>query len=243
MTVWANRSDEKRGVVIWSPRRHDPTRQMWRDFAVFAVKNVHGRRPGIVSWIARLREEKILSQKERITFSIAAVKYGDKDFFITDIWGDELVFHIDLLTALGHIWNDFIEDEIKNCDTAAFYIASLSESLKKAAGNSGDISSDDVKAAFYAAIDAPFREWLYTLSPSQSPRERDQLITQWRDTAEQIAKDMAQELIDVAGPAAFMGRTLNEREKGKEVARHYSAPEAMNLFLYRIKKLYHSEVK
>lgn len=243
MTIWSNRSDEKKGLTIWAPRRHDPGRQMWRDFSSFAVKNTAGRRPGVVSWVARLREENILSKTDTVLFVIAAVKYGDKDFFITDVWSDELTFHIDLLTEAGQVWNTLIENEINNCTIVAGFLAVLSISLKKAAGNSGDLSEDHIKAAFYSAIDAPFRQWLYSISPKQSPKERDLLVAQWRDTTDRIAKQMAQSMIDGISPAAFVGRTLKEKVNGKDIERHYSAPEAMNYFLYRMKQLYYPEVK
>lgn len=245
MTLWADRSDEKEGITIWSPRRHDPARQMWRDFSSLVSKvskNTDDRRPGVVNWIAHLRENRILSKTETIHFSVMAVVYDTKQSTITDAFGDELSFHIDLLTDLGRVWNKKIEEEIQKCDEVAGYIASLVVHLRKAAGDSGNISTASAKAAFYAAVDTPFRQWLQSLSPSQPPQEQDERILQWRETAEEIAKAMAQEQINAAGPAAFVGRTVEEGRKGKKIERHYSAPEAMNLFQYRMKNLYHQEV-
>ena len=242
MTIWQNRSDEKRGLVLWMTKRHDPARQIWRDFsAIAAGKNSGNRRPGIVEWVGKLREENLLQKAELIRFRISCVQYGDKDFFVTDTISDALSFHVDLLTEAGASWRKIVEQEIESCDRAAGLIALLAERLDKASG--GDGKAGDAKALFYSAIDTPFREWLQKLEPTQTQLERDALRDAWEEQVRRIALCFGQELVDASGTAAFIGRNVTEKVKGKDVSRHYSAPEAFGAFKYQINKLYPQEVK
>ena len=60
----------------------------------------------------------------------------------------------------------------------------------------------------------------------------------WRRQAQQAARRLGEQLVREAGPAAFTGRTLKEKEKGKEDERFYTAPRAFNLFLSKVRKIY-----
>ena len=49
MTVWRQVKEKDR--TFFTPRRHDPSRQMWRDFGnIFVDQGENVRKPGIVSW-------------------------------------------------------------------------------------------------------------------------------------------------------------------------------------------------
>ncbi|MDR2771460.1 MAG: type I-E CRISPR-associated protein Cse1/CasA, partial [Clostridiales Family XIII bacterium] len=53
MTLW--RRDEKTGV--FTPKRHNPARQLWRDFEALIVRKDGSRVPGVVQWNERLSYE------------------------------------------------------------------------------------------------------------------------------------------------------------------------------------------
>ena len=222
-------------------KRHDPSRQVWRDFsAIAAQRNDGNRSPGIVEWVRKLREENLLKKTGLIQFRISSVQYGDQDFFVTDTFTDTLSFHVDLLTEAGAIWRQIVEREIEICDHAAGLIGLLAERLDKAAGGG---KAGDAKAQFYSTIDAPFRDWLQRLKPEQTQSERNALQDEWAKTVRRIALRFGQELVDGSGVAAYVGRNVTEKVKGKNVTNHYSAPEAFGAFKYRINKLYPQEVE
>lgn len=113
MTVW--RVDNKKQPAEYQPRRHDPSRQMWRDFSALFVQAGPEMPPGVIVWLAALKKQGALPAK-LIKFQTAGVKYGDKDFFVDDVMSDEIAIHADLLSALGGNWVSRIVLEIEYTD-------------------------------------------------------------------------------------------------------------------------------
>ena len=62
------------------------------------------------------------------------MQYGDKDFFVNDIFSDSLTFNIGILTDAGIDCRILIEKEIGRCDKFADIIADFAEDLAKASG-------------------------------------------------------------------------------------------------------------
>ena len=58
---------KRRCKKIYTPRRHDPSRQLWRDFPVLLrkVKIVDTVR-GILSWLSRLKEKDLIKSSHFI---------------------------------------------------------------------------------------------------------------------------------------------------------------------------------
>ena len=86
MTIWRYR--EEKGKGYYTPRRHDPSLQMWREFSTIAVQDVSHHRPGVLSWIDYLTRNNILNGNKKVKFNIISVQYGDKDFFVTDAFNE-----------------------------------------------------------------------------------------------------------------------------------------------------------
>ncbi|MDR2174850.1 MAG: type I-E CRISPR-associated protein Cse1/CasA, partial [Synergistaceae bacterium] len=105
MTLW--RQDTQSREVVYLPKRHDTSKQLWRDFSALMAKDGHSRLPGIIKWLARL-EDKHMIPARTVTIQAASVKYGDKDFFVDDIWGDSISVNAAILSALGENWTDRI---------------------------------------------------------------------------------------------------------------------------------------
>ena len=90
MTLWRNASKNEKSGMLFQPKRHDPSKQIWRDFAAIASQS-GGRMPGVVMWTARLIRDGILPQG-LVRFKTVSAKYADKDFFIDDIFSDSMAF-------------------------------------------------------------------------------------------------------------------------------------------------------
>ncbi len=72
----------------------------------------------------------------------------------------------------------------------------------------------------------PFRKWLEEIDPV-----RDEMVTvcdQWWEQAKSIVRGLGKEIVEQAGPQAFVGRTIRENKKEQR----YTTPEAFNQFLY-----------
>ena len=246
MTVWRGVQRSRNAPFVFLPKRHDPGKQFWREFpAVFMQENgIHA--PGVVQWISRLQHPRIhlLDRGSLVRFRITGVEYGDKDFFVTDTFADELSFHADLLEDVGKGWRKSIQEEIARCESLAEAVGWLACDLAIAAGRDKDGSqkaeAGKAKEQFYFRVDQPFREWLRTIDPMRG--EEENKILQWQNQAAQLARRFGEELVREAGTRALIGRSIEDRsKKGKNetsIKRHYSAPEAYNAFLSRIAVIY-----
>jgi len=227
MTVWRNAAKKEGDRPEYVPRRHDPSRQLWRDFSSLLAQSEGKRRPGIVNWLARLEGEGWIN-RSRLRFQTAAVKYGDKDFFIDDVFSDTLSMSAGMLTKLGESWVGLIVDEIATADMLAAQVGYLAQNIAVAQGDRD--GANPRKAALeqaYFRLDAPFRQWLERIDPQRDEENKEEICDAWWEEEKTLIRALGRELVEQAGPRAFAGRTVKEK-KGEH---HYSAPEAYNRFL------------
>lgn len=238
MTVWTEVKDKKGNHQYHQPRRHDATRQMWRDFSAIAAEADGRIRPGVVNWVSYLQRAGMLPGVKRVCLRIASVQYGDKDFFVSHVFDDRLTFHAELLTEAGTVGYQKAADEIARVETAAKYAGWLASDLDRAAGGRGTAQEDRAQERLFDGVDAPFRLWLASLDPDAGAEALLEQQIAWRKKARRLARQLGEEMVAQAGQKAFVGRTVNLKRNGKEEERHYSAPEAINLYMRRLNKLY-----
>lgn len=234
MTYWSERKKGKETLGFF-PRAHDPSKQMWRDFSVMLGEG--SKIPGIIFWTKKLKEAGKIAKNRVIAFQIVGVTYGSMCCGITDEFSDELKFHTGLLEELGRKWVRHITDEIERCDMYAKAISQLALTLNKAVGGDGAFASQQAKEQCYYRFDIPFRNWLIDIDPeNQKNMEIREKREQWESTAKGIVLDLGKELVEQAGTAALVGKTVVEKIKNKDVKSHYCSATAFNKFLYQISK-------
>lgn len=234
MTVWyANYEGNIR--TGFSPKRHTKAHQMWRDFSVLTVQNDKQIPPGVILWNQYLIRSMCLP-KRLINYQIASVQYGDKDFYITDIFSDSLSFSVTLFQEFSIPWRERIIVEIEHCEKIAKQIGLLAKEIQLAAGKRSeyDVLSDYVGQYFYR-IDVPFRQWLRSLDPEEM--ELEDAMDSWRKQAKQIALEYGKQIVNEAGHAAFSGSTITEKKNNIEIKHFYSAPKSYNTFISQLNKL------
>ncbi|MDR3345103.1 MAG: type I-E CRISPR-associated protein Cse1/CasA [Oscillospiraceae bacterium] len=223
MTVWRSHA-EKGKAPEFKPRRHDPAKQLWRDYSSLTAQGQDRHQPGVITWLCMLRDKHILQQKQ-FRFIIAAMNYGDKDFFVDDTFADSITFNADLLTELSEGWNARIIDELDTTEQLVYQVGRLAQSLALAAGihdnkeYSGSKQRDAAKEQAYYRLDVPFRRWLESIDPAADGM--DAKCAEWWDIAKKIVRALGKELAAQCGSQAFVGRN------------NYSAPQAYNIFLYK----------
>lgn len=238
MTVWSKVKGNERAGEKFQPRRHDSSVQMWREFS-YAFETAAGNHiPGVVLWTKYIKQM-LPESRKLISFSIASVQYGDKDFFVNDVFSDSLTFHTDLLTEIGEHWRAKITDEIKKCDESAAALRFLAKDIELAAGSSEDTVLkravvERAREQYYYEIDLPFRNWLERIDPNWEivSEQEEQALREWHETAKRIALRIGQELVESAGTAAIVGRAIKDKKK------YYSAPDAYRYFKVKLKKIY-----
>ena len=92
MTVWRGAQPSKNAPIVFQPKRHDPAKQLWREFSSMFMAEKNAHLPGVVQWLVLLQNPRfrLLGSGSLIRFRIMGVEYGDKDFFIADTFSDEL---------------------------------------------------------------------------------------------------------------------------------------------------------
>lgn len=244
MTLWNPIKGSEKTKTQFKPKRHDSSVQMWREFsAAFDFNDSEkSHTPGIVSWIICLRKKKIIDSKKFIKFAIASVQYGDKDFFVNDLFSDSITFHTDLLTELGRHWQKRITEEIGKCDELANALAFFAKDLELAAGASTETAGKNssvsgAKERLYYEIDIPFREWLEKIDPEwkSESAEEHAALEEWHGTVVSAALRIGRDLVASAGTAATVGRYIKD---SNEKEYFYSSADAFRKFRYQIGRIY-----
>ena len=241
MTVWSKVKGNERAGEKFQPRRHDSSVQMWREFSYAFETAADSHIPGVVLWTKYIKQM-LPESRKLISFSIASVQYGDKDFFVNDVFSDSLTFHTDLLTEIGEHWRAKITDEIKKCDESAAALRFLAKDIELAAGSAEDTVLkravvERAREQYYYEIDLPFRNWLERIDPNWEivSEQEEQALREWHETAKRIALRIGQELVESAGTAAIVGRAIKDKKK------YYSAPDAYRYFKVKLNKIYPKE--
>lgn len=236
MTVW--RSPKKENEAF-TPRRHDSARQMWREFSVM-FEEKGNRYAGVIYWFKNyLYGHRLIPRSYLMRTAIASVEYGDKDFFVKNVFFDSLTMHSSLLSDLGAAWRSCIELEIERCGKLAGAAAHLAQNLYVASGGSTSSkdkhyaqTAEDAKAQLYYRLDIPFRNWLKDIDADADDKV-DEKIAKWQETAKKIASAYAGELVAETEEAALVGHKVD--------GKLYSSPKAMNLFNGQLHKIYAKE--
>ena len=242
MTVWKNPDGKKTDIYV--PRRHDFSKQFWRECPAAVLGHKENRQPGIILWIKKLENLEWIKNYE-LNLRIVSVQYGDKDFFVTNVFSDSLQIHASLLSEMNEVWRNAVSDSIEFCDEISNKVWRLAQGINLAVGGSNKtkeskgtagIFADHVKADFYNRMDSPFRRWLYGLAPeTDSDDELMNKREQWRHECVNIARELGNEIIRQAGTAAIFGRTKSGSGDDKK-SETFSAASAMNRFLSELKK-------
>lgn len=227
MTVW--RKDKDGNFV---PLRHDPARQMWRDYQSLMVKSLdegNNRIPGVVRWVNSLDDRGSIDM-DHLAVSIAGVKYADKDFFVEDYVSDSLTVNRALLSEMGGGWNMRIADTVSltgDCVRClkkfAFDVAEVCGLDKVGMGAAGAA----IEATAYREMDLPFRRWLRSIDPAED--NIDDRMADWLGIAESISLDIAKEELRESGNRALTGKIV-----GKSDSNVFTAFSRFKFSLYKI---------
>lgn len=233
MTLW-RKPDAKTSEII--PKKHDPSKQMWREFSALYNESDVNKRAGVIIWY------KIISTyfNRPMRTKIVSLVYDEKQATslpVKNVFSDSLTMHSAILSELGKGWRSSIETEIKRCDELAGAIVKLAQNLYVASGGSNspkdkhysDISNT-AKEQLYYRLDMPFREWLRSIEPDRSQQEKQDKLFEWQDTAKRIAKCYADELVESQPETAIIGH------KAGDII--YSAPKAINGFRIKVNQIY-----
>lgn len=243
MTVWRN--IDTKNAQIFTPRRHDASKQFWRDFSALACNDEKQHRPGILIWLDKLFYKKCIPNRH-IYLKIASVQYGDKDFFVNNLFSDSLQIYSSLISELNEEFQKVVIRNIDFCDDVAKRVWIFAKDVNLAAGGdflpkepncSAKVFADKTKAEFYSLIDMPFRKWLSSLNPETD--DESERLAEWRVECIKFAKMLGEKTISQVDMSAVFGKTIKEKSQNGEKSKtiNFSAARAYNIFNSMLKKL------
>lgn len=232
MTVWwrSEPQEKKLGLPrVYMARTHAPERALWRGLAALLPQaaqdklGAEGSRslpPGNLSWIATLQFAGALDDDHVLRTRAIGIKYGSNDSIIEEIVDDAVSIHSMLLAEQGKELAAAAVTAVENTDSAVTALVNLAGNLAIAAGGEADGARKRARELGYFALDAPFRRWLSELATGTSALEARE---DWYAKAYRILRDLGDQAVDGAGPAAWIGR----EKDGK----HINASEAHGWFV------------
>lgn len=239
MTIWRKDLKDKTTNTKLKPKLHNGDTRSWQEFGAIADAGEENendsskgqRMPGVIAWIKKLQEYEILERDFILNISTASVIYNYKQSTslpVIDLISDSLTLHLQLLQDVGRGWRKRINDEIEKCQNAGKATKTLSVSLQKSGGASGEkITGETAEKQFFSRIDRIFRLWLAKLTVEEDEGYISELERQLKKTALKLGD----ELTERTNRGGILGRVSESGER-------YSASEALNFYIYRIGKIF-----
>jgi CRISPR system Cascade subunit CasA len=242
LSAWRRSQAQEKALrrpLVYMPREHDPERAIWRGLAALlpaATPAQLGRAadalaPAVLGWIGQAQYSGDLATDQHVRAHAIGMQYGDNLSTTIEIVDDAMDMAVALLAERHRELAAAAVTAVEHADAGAAALGYLAANLAEAAGGDGAGPKDRAREQAYAALDAPFRHWLAGLGPGSDPR---QSLEAWHQGAHRILLDLGRELVDRAGPAAWVGRLVGPEDR----QRHVSTPEADIWFRRQIRKAF-----
>ncbi|MER7282074.1 type I-E CRISPR-associated protein Cse1/CasA [Dactylosporangium sp. NPDC000244] len=229
MSVWGRsgaREKQQKRTPVYLPRPHDTTRALWRGLQTLlpppSPEHEPAQRlsPMVLQWLAQLTVTGLISDAYQVRSRATSMAYGTQQAVVDDVYGDALTMNV-LVLVEGSALRTAAVDSATDAEQAVKVLRTLAANLARAAGGSADDGAAERAAERgYALLDRAFRHWLAGLGPSSdAAAER----AAWQRTVRRAIARLGRELVDAAGPAAWVGRVQQDRN-GREL--HYSSSQA-----------------
>lgn len=241
LSVWGRSGPREKAlkqIPVYLPRAHDHTRALWRGLATLlpqpqssSGEAAQRLSPRVMDWMARLSRNRIIDEDFTIRPRAVSVTYGSQQSVIDQIFGDSITMNVHVVRGDSQL-RTCVVDATEDAEMAVRAVRDLASDLVRAtAGSNVDNGTADRAAeTVYSQLDRRFRGWLARLS---SGDDRVEQRTAWQRAVLRTAVLIGRDLIAAAGPKAWVGHTVKDRN-GRET--HYSSSLAEVLFRARLRK-------
>lgn len=231
MTLWTLNADKD-----WTPKRHDPSRFIWRDYPAMISKGEERREPGVVIWASWLESKGYLPYNS-ITFRTIGTIYADKDFYANNIVDDALSINAGLLSSIDDVWNMRITDALVKTEECVehlgnlfldIYVIRTGKKKKDITNKDRNLIKQTTKEDAYYRLDQPFRLWLSSIDSERDDLEKK--MGSWIELMKGIIINAGKRLLAESGERAFVGTDMKENATSK-----------FNYFTYSVNKTIRGE--
>ncbi|PRW62067.1 type I-E CRISPR-associated protein Cse1/CasA [Actinopolyspora mortivallis] len=220
-TAWrySEPQSKKFKKTVYMPQTHDPNRSVWRGIAAM-LPSISGRRigsgdsqpylaPGVLQWLGDLTSEGKLSETYVPRVRVLGAEYGAQSATYSEIIDDVLPLSVVLLRQDSPAAGQTATEAVADAEKVGTAIWSFAENIAQAAGAApGSGAGDRAREQLYAALESPYRAWLAELGPST---DLAGARAEWQRIVDSATTPITDELVDGAAPAAWNGRTIQNR--------------------------------
>lgn len=216
MTAWrySKPQSKKFGIPVYMPLKHDPERDSWR-----GLPNLISDSPEVVEGqIATLQartvetlgsqEDDLAATIDSITLEIVGINYGPQEATVDELVNDSLDLRVALLGSKSGEVRESLHQCIRTADDAVRQVGVLAANIARAAGDHDgtDGALNTAKVEAWAALDAPARDWLATLSADTDTID---MKRQFQQFANRVLLQQASGIADRCSPVAVVGRATS----------------------------------
>ncbi|MCR1781135.1 type I-E CRISPR-associated protein Cse1/CasA [Nocardioides carbamazepini] len=235
MTSWrrseAQEKAQKSADPIFMPREHLPERAVWRGLAGLLTGTDRGavtQSGRWLEWLAEL-EEDILPSSYPLQLRAVGVHYGAQSSVIDDLTDDVLPLNLAVLSdpRLKALAINGVDD----VDAAVRALGQFADELARASGADRELRGShraEAREQGYAALDAPYRGWVRTLSVDT---DRGAAREAWQRRVRREVIAVMRQLLDSVSAAAWPGVLIDN-----DVRRPLNAATATNWFYLNLAK-------
>lgn len=237
MTAWRRSRNQERQLKtepVYLPRRHDPSKNVWRGLAA-ALPATTGSladksdslAPLVLRWIGTAQAEDALDRDRRIKYHVTGIVYGTQEAVIDDLIDDSLTMAAAAFDAEHPELARTITNAAGDAEAAVTALSYFAKDLARAAGDRDNAAGAGTAASdiAYAALDTEYRDWLSHLT---ADTDTDLARSDWQRRVRKTVVDLGERLLASSGPAAWKGRADGDRQ--------INSPIAANAFRRRIAK-------
>lgn len=223
MTPWRKSEVQQKKwslpYVPWMPRKHDPSRSLWRGLASIVSVNalesggVEDLRPGVVRWAEGLRAKNdgVLEDSYPLTLCAQGMEYGTQDSVFADSVDDSLALNLLMLRHDGEALANTL-DVISRADEAVSALVRFVQGVQVSQGDRrrynklGDASAGavkrDVRERAYSELDGLFRNRIAGFGPSDDALA---YCSGWMQDISRILTEISEDYLSESEISHFAG--------------------------------------
>lgn len=218
MTAWRRSQNQEKQLKlphVYMPRLHDPDRSLWRGLESLLPARTGSARngdpivaPTVLDWISRLQWNERLPASMQLRVRAIGMEYINQNAMVGDVIDDALTMDAGLMSTKHPELGAQVVGAVAAIDQGVRALADLAGNLAIAGGGERAAAQDSARAYGYASLDQPFRSWLAGLNPTDtSPQDARASLDR---SAVGVLTRLSGELIDSAGPSAWVGRQVGK---------------------------------
>jgi len=236
MTAWRRSRPQQKALkqtLVYMPRQHDPSRALWRGLAqLLPCAGPRGKADdgedyltaGVLEWAAEAG-----GSRSQIKVRATGMIYGTQNAIVEDVFDDRLGLSTALLAQEGAHLPSTVVTVIESTEAGVRALRDLAANLVRAAGGDDQLvdgARTQASARAYTELDGPIRQWIGELSEET---DTDEARFHWHDRARSILGRIGTELVEDAGPAAWIGREVRGRRITSPEAAAWFSRSLLNL--------------